>query len=265
MTRVIIGDEIGANETRPVKSVGVIGGTGIAELEGLAPAATHSPDTPFGAPSGPIHEGLLAGHRVYFLQRHGSPAVIPPHLVNYRANLWAMQSLGVNEIVAINAVGGISPAMQPGRLVIPDQLIDYTWGREHTFDDGSDGQLRHVDFTEPYDRALRTALLAAAADAGIACESTAVYGAVQGPRLETAAEIRRMAADGCDVVGMTGMPEAALARELGIAYASVCMVVNLAAGLGDLPISMAMMREILQREAGVVGKLLRSLLARHGP
>ena len=260
---MIIGDEIGANEIGPVRRFGVIGGTGIAELEGLAPAAAHSPDTPFGAPSGVIHEGLLDGHRVFFLQRHGSPALIPPHLVNYRANLWAMQSLGVNAIVAINAVGGISPAMQPGRLVIPDQLIDYTWGREHTFDDGSDGRLRHIDFTEPYDRELRMALLAAAADADIACESSAVYGATQGPRLETAAEIRRMAADGCDVVGMTGMPEASLARELGVAYASVCMVVNPAAGLTDLPISLASMREILQREAGVVGKLLRSLLRRH--
>jgi 5'-methylthioinosine phosphorylase len=262
-TRVVSSDEIGSKEIRPVKRVGVIGGTGIAALDGLVPVAAHSPATPFGAPSGPINEGLLDGQCIYFLQRHGSPAVIPPHLVNYRANLWAMHSLGVNEIVAINAVGGISRAMQPGRLVIPDQLIDYTWGREHTFDDGSDGQLRHIDFTEPYDRELRTALLAAAATAGIACESTAVYGATQGPRLETAAEIRRMAADGCDVVGMTGMPEAALARELDVAYASVCMVVNPAAGLGDLPISLAMMREILEREAGVVGELLRSLLRQH--
>jgi 5'-methylthioinosine phosphorylase len=247
----------------PLKQPAVIGGTGIAELNGLAAVATHNPDTPYGAPSGPIREGLLDGRRVYFLQRHGgSPGVIPPHLVNYRANLWALQSLGVTEIVAINAVGGISPAMQPGKLVIPDQLIDYTWGRAHTFDDGSAGRLMHIDFTEPYDLELRTALLAAAAEAGIACEATGVYAASQGPRLETAAEIRRMAADGCDVVGMTGMPEAALARELGIAYASVCMVVNPAAGLGELPITLEMMAGILQRKAGVVGELLRILVRR---
>jgi 5'-methylthioinosine phosphorylase len=252
-----------AKAGRPVKQPGVIGGTGIAALDGLVPVATHQPDTPYGAPSGPIREGLLEGRRVYFLQRHGgSPAVIPPHRVNYRANLWALQSLGVAEIVAINAVGGISPGMLPGTLVIPHQLIDYTWGREHTFDEGGDNPLMHIDFTEPYDRGLRMALLAAASCAGIACLDTGVYGASQGPRLETAAEIRRMATDGCDVVGMTGMPEAALAKELGIAYASVCMVVNPAAGLGELPISLEMMRATLEREAVVVAELLRALVRR---
>jgi 5'-methylthioinosine phosphorylase len=165
----------------------------------------------------------------------------------------------VSDIVSINAVGGISPSMQPGVLAIPDQLIDYTWGRAHTFDEGGDGRLQHIDFTEPYQRELRTALLAVADRQGITCQRSAVYGATQGPRLETAAEIRRMAADGCDVVGMTGMPEAALARELGLAYASVCMVVNLAAGLGDEPITLALMRDILKREAVIVMRLLRAL------
>lgn len=245
-----------------MKLPGIIGGTGVEELEGLVMVGSHNPATPFGEPSRAIQEGLLDGCRVFFLQRHGSPAAIPPHRVNYRANLWALQSLGVNEIVAINAVGGIAPDMQPGRLVIPDQLIDYTWGRAHTFDEGASGQLQHIDFTEPYDRGLHIALVSVAANLGISCEETAVHGITQGPRLETAAEIRRMAADGCDVVGMTGMPEAALARELGIAYASVCMVVNPAAGLADDPISLAAMRGILQREAGVVGNLLRGLLAR---
>ncbi len=244
-----------------MKQLGIIGGTGLSELAGMVTVALHTAATPFGATSGVIREGLLDNCQIFFLQRHGSPAVIPPHLVNYRANLWALQSLGVNEIVAINAVGGISPAMQPGRLVIPDQLIDYTWGRAHTFDDGSDGQLRHVDFTEPYDSELRMDLVSVAEGADIPCTATAVHGVTQGPRLETAAEIRRMAEDGCDVVGMTGMPEAALARELGLAYASVCMVVNPAAGLGELPISLAMMRDILQREANVVRDLLRALLA----
>lgn len=239
----------------------IIGGTGVDDLEEFEHLASHTIDTPYGSPSRSIDEGRLGNIRVYFLQRHGSPGAIPPHRVNYRANLWALRSLGVTEIVAINAVGGITPQMQPGRLVIPDQLIDYTWGREHTVDDGSAGQLQHIDFTEPYDRELRMALIAVASGAGIAIEPTAVYGVAQGPRLETAAEIRRMAQDGCDVVGMTAMPEASLARELGMAYASVCMVVNAAAGLGTLPITLAMMRDILQREAAVVRQLLAALLA----
>ena len=176
----------------------VIGGTGIDQLAGLEIVASHNSPTPFGHPSRPIQEGRLNGVRVYFLQRHGSPAMIPPHLINYRANLWSLKSLGVEEIVAINAVGGINPALEPGRLVIPDQLIDYTWGREHSFDDGSSGTLQHIDFTEPYDRPLRAALAEAAAGAGIGCETGGVHGVTQGPRLETAAEIRRMAADGCD-------------------------------------------------------------------
>ena len=238
----------------------IIGGTGVDELEGLDIVAAHMPETPYGQPSRAIQEGRLGGIGLLFLQRHGSPAMIPPHLINYRANLWALQALGATDIVAINAVGGIAAGMLPGRLVIPDQLIDYTWGREHTVDDGSEGALRHIDFTEPYDPALRAALLAAAAGAGIPCASSAVHGVTQGPRLETAAEIQRMARDGCDVVGMTGMPEASLARELGLAYASVCMVVNPAAGLGEEPISLQMMRATLAREAAVVRMLLRALL-----
>jgi 5'-methylthioinosine phosphorylase len=241
--------------------IGIIGGTGIDQLQGLHDIREHRLDTEFGAPSRSILEGRLGSRRVFFLQRHGSPRAIPPHLINYRANLQALWSLGVRQLIGINAVGGISSQMQPGRLVIPDQIIDYTWGRAHTFDDGRSGTLLHIDFTEPYDRDLRLALLEAADRAGVTHEPAAVHGVVQGPRLETAAEIRRMAADGCDIVGMTGMPEAALARELGIAYACVCMVVNPAAGLGDLPLSLAMMREILQRETRVVSSLLETLLA----
>lgn len=241
--------------------LGIIGGTGIDELEGLEHVTRHDISTPYGAPSRSVDECRLGPIPVFFLQRHGSPGAIPPHLVNYRANLWALRSLGVNEVVAVNAVGGITPQMQPGRLVIPDQLIDYTWGREHTVDEGSDGQLQHIDFTEPYDGDLRMALIDAASRSAIALEPAAVYAVAQGPRLETAAEIARMARDGCDVVGMTAMPEASLARELGIVYASVCMVVNPAAGLGDEPISLAMMRDILQQEASTVRRLLLELLA----
>lgn len=241
-------------------SIAVIGGTGVAELGGFERRAEHQVNTPFGPPSRPIQEGLLDGKKIYFLQRHGSPAAIPPHRINYRANLWALQSLDIAAIVAINAVGGISASMKTGQLLLPDQVIDYTWGREHTFDDGLDGHLLHVDFTEPYDAALRDDLLAAAAAAGIGLEPRGVHGVTQGPRLESAAEVQRMARDGCDVVGMTGMPEAALARELKIPYASVCMVVNAAAGLGNVPLTLTSMREILQREAQVVGILLQTFL-----
>jgi 5'-methylthioinosine phosphorylase len=244
-----------------MSSIGIIGGTGLEQLEGLTLVREHALATPFGAPSRPIQEGLLGGQTLYFLHRHGSPAAIPPHRINYRANISALHALGVRRLVAVNAVGGISPDMQPGRLVIPDQIIDYSWGREHTFDDGSSGSLQHIDFTEPYDRQLRLALVEAAETAGIAHEPCGVHAVTQGPRLETAAEVRRLARDGCDVVGMTGMPEAALARELGMAYACVCMVVNPAAGLGDLPLTLDMMRHILQREAGAVRTLLETLLA----
>ena len=243
------------------RRIGIIGGPGVDELEGLDILDTHAPATPFGEISRPIQECRWGETAVFFLQRHGSPEAIPPHLINYRANLWALHSLGLEEIIAINAVGGIAEGMRPGRLVIPDQVIDYTWGREHSFDDGRSGALMHIDFTEPYHRELRHALIDAAVTADIPHAASGTYGATQGPRLETAMEIRRMAQDGCDVVGMTGMPEAALARELGLPYAAICMVVNPAAGLGDKPLSLAMMRDTLQREAGVVRRLLQTLLA----
>jgi 5'-methylthioinosine phosphorylase len=243
-----------------MKPLAIIGGTGIDELEGLEVLRDHRVATPFGEPSRPVQEGRLGRMPLYFLQRHGSPGAIPPHRINYRANIWALKSLGVDGIVAINSVGGITASMRPGRLVIPDQVIDYTWGRAHTFDEGEGGELMHIDFTEPYDRALRLALLCAADSSGIPHEASGVHGVTQGPRLETAAEVRRMARDGCDVVGMTGMPEAALSRELGVPYASVCMVVNPAAGLSDLPLTLVTMREILAREAAVVRQLLSELL-----
>jgi len=252
-----------AGATR-LKPLAIIGGTGIDELEGLIVVKDHRVQTPFGEPSRAIQEGRLGDLTLYFLQRHGSPGAIPPHRINYRANIWALQSLGVSGVVAINSVGGITASMRPGRLLIPDQVIDYTWGREHTFDDGLSGQLKHVDFTEPYDTTLRQQLLAAAERVGIPHESSGVHGVTQGPRLETAAEITRMARDSCDVVGMTGMPEAALARELAMPYASICMVVNPAAGLSDLPLTVATMREILERESAVVRRLLTELVRARG-
>ncbi|MFT4518533.1 MAG: 5'-methylthioinosine phosphorylase [Halioglobus sp.] len=243
-----------------MKPLAIIGGTGIDELEGLEVVQSHAVETPFGDPSRDIQEGRLGDIPLFFLQRHGSPGAIPPHKINYRANIWALQSLGVTGIVAINAVGGITESMRPGRLLIPDQLIDYSWGREHTFDDGASGEVMHIDFTEPYDRGLRQELLAAAQAEGISHESSGVHGITQGPRLETAAEIVRMTRDGCDVVGMTGMPEAALAMESGVPYASVCMVVNPAAGLSDVPLTLDTMRQVLQQESAVVRQLLSALL-----
>ena len=243
-----------------MKPLAIIGGTGFDQLEGLTILREHEINTPFGQPSGSVQEGRLGPATLYFLQRHGKQRAIPPHRINYRANLWALRALGIGGVVAINTVGGITDAMKPGRLVIPDQIVDYTWGREHTFHDGRDHELIHIDFTEPYDRALRRQLLAAADSARIPHDTSGVYGVTQGPRLESAAEIQRMARDGCDVVGMTGMPEAALARELALPYASICMVVNLAAGLGSAPLTAAMMGEILEREAAVVGDLLSGLL-----
>ena len=243
-----------------MKTFGIVGGTGLDQLQGLQAQQSHFPDTPFGKPSRPIQEGCWHGSIVYYLQRHGAPLAIPPHKINYRANMWAMKYLGVTDLVAINAVGGISADATTGTLVIPDQLIDYTWGREHTIDDGSSGELQHIDFTEPYDANLRTALLDVAAAQKIIHVASATHAVAQGPRLETAAEVRRLAKDGCDIVGMTGMPEAALARELKMAYAAICMVVNPAAGLGDEPISLDMMRDTLQREAVVVAQLLDGLM-----
>ncbi|AQA18750.1 5'-methylthioadenosine phosphorylase [Halioglobus japonicus] len=242
-----------------MSALAVIGGTGVDRLGGLDIVTRHAVDTPFGEPSQVVQEGRLGDTTIFFLHRHGSPRAIPPHRVNYRANLWALQQLGATHIIGINAVGGIAPSMPPGRLVIPDQVIDYTWGREHTYDTGESGELMHIDFTEPYDAALRNAVLEAADRGDIACARAGVHGVTQGPRLETAAEIRRMASDGCDVVGMTGMPEASLARELGVAYASICMVVNAAAGLDDKPLTLDMMRATLEREADVVASLVEGL------
>ncbi|TGD73586.1 S-methyl-5'-thioinosine phosphorylase [Mangrovimicrobium sediminis] len=246
-------------------SLAIIGGTGLDQLDGLEIVDRHCVQTPYGDPSRAVEEGRMAGQQVFFLQRHGSPRAIPPHLINYRANLWALRSLGASQVIGINAVGGITPAMLTGTLVIPDQVIDYTWGREHTVDVGEGGSLQHIDFTEPYSLALRAALLRAARDAGLEHEAGGVHGVMQGPRLESAAEVRRLARDGCDLVGMTGMPEASLARELGLDYASVCMVVNPAAGLSDAPITLDSMRDALARGAGAVRALLQAYIAAESP
>ena len=243
-----------------MKRIAIIGGTGVVQFDGLHILKRHSTETPYGATSRSIEEGKLHGCSVFFLQRHGAPGAIAPHNVNYRANMWALRSLGVSDVVAINAVGGINPNMATGSLVVPDQIIDYTWGREHSIDDGSSGEMLHIDFTQPYDEELRQSILNSAEGCEIQHHASGVHAVTQGPRLETAAEILRLEADGCDVVGMTGMPEASLARELGMAYAAICMVVNPAAGKGEAPISLAGMRATLAAEAEVVQSLLDYLL-----
>lgn len=234
--------------------LGVIGGSGLANVAGAEILERCELHTPFGDPSGGLAECRLHGRDFIFLARHGSPHHIPPHLVNYRANLWALQMAGVDRVIAVNAVGGIGDGMHPGRIVVPDQLIDYTWGRRQTFfDDDYPGgltQVNHVDFTEPYDDRLRDGLVHAARELNLEPADGGVYGVTQGPRLETAAEIWRMERDGCDVVGMTGMPEAVLARELEIPYACIALVVNWGAGIEGGGIAMSsVMRQL---EEGMV-------------
>lgn len=196
----------------------------------------HTVETRFGEPSAPIRIVRVGAHDIYSLARHGTSHTIPPHAINYRANLLALRDLGAAFVVSLNTVGVISNACPPGGLAVPSQVIDYTWGREHTVYDGADGVVRHIDFTEPFSLNLRRGLLAAAEGAGVPCFDGGVYAATQGPRLESAAEIDRLERDGADFVGMTAMPEAAIAAELGLDYACIAMVVNRAAGRSDTPI-----------------------------
>ena len=213
-------------------ALAVIGGTGVYRLAALEDVESRHFDTPYGAPSGPLRIGRLGDARVAFLARHGEGHALPPHRVNYRANLSALRQAGASRVLALNTVGGITDAYGPRVLACPDQLIDYTWGRESSFWDG-EGEALHVDFGHPYSPMFRHKLLAAARVTGARVVEGGCYGATQGPRLETNAEIARMRRDGCDLVGMTGMPEAALARELGLEYACLAIVANWAAGCGD--------------------------------
>ena len=208
----------------------IIGGSGLTTLSNLEIVRREVARTPFGEPSGALIFGRLCEHPVGFLARHGYGHTIPPHQVNYRANLWALKEAGATSVVSVASVGGIRPDLGPGKLVVPHQVIDYTWGRVSTFFEGADQTVHHIDFTDPYDQALRQRILEAAARAGEPVLDGGVYAATQGPRLETAAEINRLERDGADLVGMTGMPEAALARELDLPYAAINVVANHAAG-----------------------------------
>lgn len=212
-------------------AVAIIGGSGLTNLKNLRITRREVIRTPYGEPSAPMVFGHLGGQEAVFLPRHGAGHTIPPHEVNYRANIWAIKQTGVDKVIAVNAVGGISPEyLVSGTLVVPNQVIDYTYGRAHTFFGSEHKKVTHVDFTYPYCEALRQTVIQAAARANIKVVGRGTYGATQGPRFESAAEILRMEHDGADIVGMTGMPEAGLARELELCYASIALVVNPAAG-----------------------------------
>lgn len=246
--------------------LGIIGGTGLTQLANLEITHRQVIRTPYGEPSGPLTFGNINCHQVIFLARHGYGHTIPPHLVNYRANLWALHDQGVREVVSVATVGGVAADHKPGAIVIPDQMIDYTHSRKHTYHEATDAPVTHIDFTEPYATELRALCRAAANQAGESFLDGGVYAAVQGPRLETAAEINRLERDGATMVGMTGMPEAALARELGIQYAAVCVVANYAAGRGDSAhgIRYEQIETVLADAMGRVRNILEQVVTLHG-
>lgn len=237
----------------------IVGGTGVTRLESFTEVQRYEVETPYGKASAPILGGTLYEKPVFFLARHGLEHQYPPHLINYRANLWALNKLGVDNIISTNAVGGISQGADSELVVIPDQIIDYTYKRETSF--AAVGEFLHVDFSYPFCQHLRGLLINAAQSMAVNMRPTAVYGCTEGPRLETAAEIKRMENDGCDVVGMTCMPEAALARELNISYASICLVVNPAAGKSSQQISMAEIEKVLSSGMKSVYKILEQAVS----
>jgi len=238
----------------------IVGGTGLTQYPGLEIEREELIDTPLGAPSAPLVFANLNGKEVVFLARHGHPHTFPPNKINYRANLLALQQVGVTQIIAVNAVGGITDAMAAEVICIPDQIIDYTHGREDTFFDGVYKPLDHVDFSHPYDVELCEALHQAAEKINEPVQMKGVYGATQGPRLESIAEITRMQRDGCDLVGMTGMPEAVLARELNIPYACLSLVVNKGAGKSQGVITMAQIHAALDNGMSKVQRIIAAYL-----
>ena len=241
----------------------ILGGSGLAQLSALTETRRIAVRTAFGEPSAPLTLGRMGGSEVLFLARHGDAHSIAPHQVNYRANIQALKDAGAAQIAAVATVGGIRREFGPGVLVVPHQIIDYTWGRASTFFEGPGAKVTHIDFTEPYSAALRARILAAARACGETVADGGVYATTQGPRLESAAEISRLERDGADLVGMTGMPEAALAREAGLEYAALAVVANHAAGKGDSAraISLAAIETVLQQAMQRVQRILERLAA----
>ena len=240
----------------------IIGGSGLTTLSNLDVSRREVVRTPYGEPSGALVFGQIAGQPAVFLPRHGYGHTIPPHMVNYCANLWALHHHKVLGIISVASVGGIRGDLEPGDIVLPHQILDYTWGRKATFFDGVTTPVTHVDFTEPYDALLRERIERAAEQLGIGIKVGSVYAATQGPRLETAAEINKLERDGADLVGMTGMPEAVLARELGIPYAAINVVANHAAGRGDSlnGIHFESLEQVLQEAMGRVRTIIEKLV-----
>jgi 5'-methylthioadenosine phosphorylase len=240
----------------------VIGGSGLARLASLAVSERKAVRTPYGEPSAPLTFGTVRGRALLFLARHGDGHTIAPHQVNYRANIWALRQEGAEGVVSVAAVGGIRAEYAPGSLVVPDQIVDYTWGRPATFFESADAPVTHIDFTHPYSEGLRERILAAARRCGETVHAGGVYAATQGPRLETAAEIDRLERDGADLVGMTAMPEASLAREAGLEYAAIAVVANHAAGRGSSRRAVALeeaatvLERAMERVQRIIGELV---------
>ena len=243
-----------------MNKIAIIGGTGLTSLTGVEITETREVDTPFGSPSSALSFGRLGDKEIIFLPRHGKPHAIAPHKINYRANIYALKENGIENIIAVNAVGGITSEMYPERIVIPEQIIDYTYGRNHTFYEDKLDEVTHIDFTKPYNVTLRKQLLGVNAISDLNAFVGSVYAATQGPRLETAAEIDKLEKDGCDIVGMTGMPEAALAHELDINYVCLALVVNWAAGKSDEEITMTLIEKHLEQGIGKVKRILKEFI-----
>jgi 5'-methylthioinosine phosphorylase len=240
--------------------IAIVGGSGLNELQDFTLVNRESITTDYSTDPVLVNRGFLQGVEVLFLPRHGSGHTIPPHCINYRSNIAALKYLRTEAIIAVNAVGGIHPELGPGKIAVPSQIIDYSWGREHTFSDGTEAGVLHVDFTEPYDEKLRQLLLTSSQQTGVSVWPQGVYGCTQGPRLESAAEVRRLLQDGCDMIGMTGMPEAALARELEIPYACIALSVNWAAGISEDMISMASIYRVLDSGMGLIQTVLNQTI-----
>ena len=241
-----------------LRVLGLIGGTGLDDWGGET--LVHDISSDYGQASGDVAEYPLGDLKILFMPRHGPAHSIAPHAVNYRANIDVLRKAGVDAIVAVNAVGGISEHCRPGTIHVPDQLIDYTWGRKHSFSLNADDHLQHIEFAEPFGGNLRKRIINAGPQSGVRLTEGGCLAVCQGPRLETAAEIRRLQKDGADLVGMTSMPEAALAREAGVDYASICVVANRAAGLGDEPVSMDAIDTTLKHAMVNVRTLLHALV-----
>ena len=245
--------------------IAIIGGSGLTQLANLEITRRQIVRTPYGEPSGPLTFGRIGGNEVAFLARHGYGHTLAPHEINYRANLWALQDRGATRVIAVCTVGGIASGLGAGMIAVPDQIIDYTWGRPSTYFEGAEQPVTHIDFTEPYDADTRQMAISAAAAAGVPVVDGGTYAATQGPRLETKAEIDRLERDGAAMVGMTGMPEAALARELELPYAALAVVVNPAAGRGASAHSVSMdeIGRVIEETMGRVRMIVAKLVERH--